>query len=62
MAKNAELRYQTATGLLADLERCQNQIKNSGTISNFIPGQLDALSQLSIPQKLYGRKAAVKLS
>ncbi len=59
MAKNAELRYQTATGLLADLERCQNQIKNSGTISNFIPGQLDALSQLSIPQKLYGRGAEI---
>ncbi|MCC3408386.1 MAG: AAA family ATPase [Microcoleus sp. PH2017_10_PVI_O_A] len=59
MAKNAELRYQTATGLLADLERCQNQIKNSGTISNFIPGQLDALSQLSIPQKLYGRETQI---
>ena len=41
------------------LERCQNQIENSGTISNFIPGQLDALSQLSIPQKLYGRETQI---
>jgi len=56
MSKNAEDRYQTATGLLADLEHCQNQIASVGTISDFIPGQLDALSQLSIPQKLYGRE------
>jgi PAS domain S-box-containing protein len=58
MAKNAEKRYQSATGLLADLERCQNQI-HSGTISYFIPGQLDALSQLSISQKLYGRETQI---
>jgi len=59
MAKNAEDRYQTATGLLADLEHCQNQMSSAGTISNFIPGQLDALSQLSIPQKLYGRETQI---
>ena len=59
MAKNAEDRYQTATGLLADLEHCQNQIASVGTISDFIPGQLDALSQLSIPQKLYGRETQI---
>ncbi|MEG3974482.1 AAA family ATPase [Microcoleus sp. herbarium8] len=59
MAKNAEDRYQTATGLLADLERCQNQIEDSGKIYNFIPGQLDAMSQLLIPQKLYGREKQI---
>ncbi len=59
MAKNAEDRYQSATGLLADLERCQNQFLSTGTISNFIPGQLDAMSQLSIPQKLYGRETQI---
>ncbi|MEG5001049.1 AAA family ATPase [Microcoleus sp. B4-D4] len=59
MAKNAEDRYQTATGLLADLERCQNQVEDSGKISNFIPGQLDAMSQLLIPQKLYGREKQI---
>lgn len=56
MAKNAEDRYQSAAGLLADLERCQNQNLSEGTISHFIPGQLDAMSQLLIPQKLYGRE------
>ena len=57
MAKNAEDRYQSAAGLLGDLERCQNQNLSEGIISNFIPGQLDRMSQLLIPQKLYGREA-----
>ncbi|MEG3857854.1 ATP-binding sensor histidine kinase [Microcoleus sp. herbarium12] len=60
MAKNAENRYQSAAGLLADLERCQNQNLIEGKISNFIPGQLDGMSQLLIPQKLYGREAQIE--
>ncbi|WP_341734383.1 ATP-binding sensor histidine kinase [Microcoleus sp. EPA2] len=60
MAKNAEDRYQSATGLLADLELCQNQIKSHGRVSDLIPGQFDARSQLSIPQKLYGREKQVE--
>jgi len=60
MAKNAEDRYQSAAGLLADLERCQNQNLIEGTVSNFIPGQLDAMSQLLIPQKLYGREEQIE--
>ena len=60
MAKNAEDRYQSAAGLLADLERCKNQNLSQGTISHFIPGQLDAMSQLLIPQKLYGREAQIE--
>ncbi|MBH8573312.1 AAA family ATPase [Nostocaceae cyanobacterium CENA369] len=59
MAKNAEDRYQSATGLLADLELCLKQLENQGEITNFVPGQLDILSQLLIPQKLYGREQQV---
>ncbi|MCC5643880.1 AAA family ATPase [Nostoc sp. CHAB 5824] len=59
MAKNAEDRYQSATGLLADLELCLNQLETKGTITNFVPGRLDVLSQLLIPQKLYGREEQV---
>ncbi|AFY42581.1 ATP-binding sensor histidine kinase [Nostoc sp. PCC 7107] len=59
MAKNAEDRYQTAKGLLADLEICQEQLETTGEISNFTPGRLDILSQLLIPQKLYGRESQV---
>jgi predicted ATPase/signal transduction histidine kinase/tRNA A-37 threonylcarbamoyl transferase component Bud32 len=59
MAKNAEDRYQSATGLLADLELCLNQLKSKGIITDFVPGRLDVLSQLLIPQKLYGRENQV---
>jgi predicted ATPase/signal transduction histidine kinase len=54
MAKNAEDRYQSAKGLLADLE----QLASGNT--TFIPGALDLRSQLLIPQKLYGREEQVK--
>ncbi|ACC82463.1 trifunctional serine/threonine-protein kinase/ATP-binding protein/sensor histidine kinase [Nostoc punctiforme] len=59
MAKNAEDRYQSTTGLLADLELCLNQFKSQGIITDFVPGRLDVLSQLLIPQKLYGRESQV---
>ncbi|MEG3842283.1 ATP-binding sensor histidine kinase [Microcoleus sp. herbarium14] len=59
MAKNAEYRYQSAAGILADLEMCLNQLETTGNIVDFIPGRLDVLSQLLIPQKLYGREQQV---
>ncbi|MEG3933094.1 AAA family ATPase [Microcoleus sp. T3_B1] len=59
MAKNAEDRYQSAAGLLADLEICLHQLETTGQIADFIPGRLDILSQLLIPQKLYGREQQV---
>ncbi|BAY27335.1 multi-sensor signal transduction multi-kinase [Calothrix sp. NIES-2100] len=59
MAKNAENRYQTAAGLLADLELCLEQLKTQGTISKFIPGERDRTANLLIPQKLYGREKEV---
>ena len=59
MAKNAEDRYQSANGLLADLEICLDQLKTKGEITDFIPGRLDTISQLLIPQKLYGREKQV---
>jgi histidine kinase len=60
MAKNAEDRYQSAAGVLADLEYCLVQLKTNGKIANFIPGQLDRSAQLLIPQKLYGREEEVE--
>ncbi|WP_445241545.1 ATP-binding protein [Microcoleus vaginatus] len=59
MAKNAEDRYQSAAGLLADLEISLHQLETTGQIADFIPGRLDILSQLLIPQKLYGRENQV---
>lgn len=61
IAKNAEDRYQSARGLLADLELCLQQLTKTGKITDFSPGRLDVLSQLLIPQKLYGRETQVNL-
>ena len=62
MAKNAEDRYQTAVGLLADLEFCLDHIENlgqMGELTQFIPGNKDCAAQLLIPQKLYGREQEI---
>ncbi|AFY76986.1 putative ATPase [Pleurocapsa sp. PCC 7327] len=60
LAKKAEERYQSATGLKADLETCTYQLQTTGIINNFPLGQRDRGSQLQIPQKLYGRENEVQ--
>jgi predicted ATPase/class 3 adenylate cyclase/tRNA A-37 threonylcarbamoyl transferase component Bud32 len=56
MTKNAEDRYQSAFGLKTDLENCLHQLRTSGTIEPFEPGQYDLSDRFLIPQKLYGRE------
>ena len=58
-AKSAEARYQTGYGLLADLERCDQQWQLQQTISTFVLGEEDIADYLQMPQKLYGREADV---
>ncbi|BAZ50722.1 two-component hybrid sensor and regulator [Nostoc sp. NIES-4103] len=60
LAKNAEDRYQSASGLKYDLEICLNQLQNSGTIQEFKIGQRDLCEQFLIPEKLYGRENEVQ--
>lgn len=60
MAKDAEERYQSALGLLVDLESCLLEMKNSGKVTNFTLGLRDVSGLLIIPQKLYGREEEVK--
>jgi PAS domain S-box-containing protein len=60
MAKNAEDRYQTATGLLTDLQRCLKCLNNTSSPSEFTVGEQDKFSQIVTPQKLYGREKQVK--
>ncbi|HTN84833.1 MAG TPA: serine/threonine-protein kinase PknK, partial [Sorangium sp.] len=55
LAKNAEDRYQSAEGLLADLDRCREALRGTGTIEPFIAGQHDRQDLFRIHQKLYGR-------
>ena len=61
LEKNAEDRYQSAFGLLYDLENCLIQLQTTGEISNITLGEQDRSSHLQISQKLYGREAEVNL-
>ena len=58
LAKSPEHRYQTAAGLLADLERIQAELARSGNVAPFTLGQQDFDGRLRIPGKLYGRAQA----
>lgn len=60
LAKNAEDRYQSAAGIRVDLEDCLTQLKTTGKILDFSPGQRDKSGQFLIPQKLYGREIEVE--
>jgi serine/threonine protein kinase len=57
LAKNAEERYQTASGLEADLRRCLAQWQSDGRIDAFPLAAHDASDRLLIPEKLYGRES-----
>jgi predicted ATPase len=60
MAKTAEDRYQSALGIKADLEECQRQVHEKGTISNFPLACHDSPDKFQIPQKLYGREREIE--
>ncbi len=60
MSKNAEDRYQSATGLISDLKECLQQYESNGKIEPFPLAQNDFSGQLKLTQKLYGRVAEVK--
>ena len=60
MAKNAEDRYQSALGLRADLEYCQEAWQAEGEIPEFALGSQDSRDRFAIPQKLYGRESEVQ--
>ncbi len=60
LAKNAEDRYQSASGLLADLQRCLTELnaakgRLSPEVLSFGLGQSDISKTFTLPQKLYGR-------
>ncbi len=59
LAKNAEERYQTASGLEADLRECLADWQSHGRIDPFPLGAHDSSDRLLIPEKLYGREAEI---
>ncbi len=60
LAKNAEERYQTASGLKADLDKCLEQWEATKKIRPFPLGEEDISDRLLIPQKLYGRERDIE--
>ena len=55
LAKTAEERYRTASGLENDLRRCLAVWQTQHRIDEFPLGEHDAPDRLLIPEKLYGR-------
>ena len=60
LAKTAEERYQTAEGVVADLQHCLTQWNATSAIPAFPLGSHDASDRLLIPEKLYGREEEAK--
>ena len=56
MAKRAEARYQSHSGLAADLLTCLEQLENQGNLSDFPLGRQDVPKELQIAPGLYGRE------
>jgi PAS domain S-box-containing protein len=61
LAKAADDRYQTASGLESDLRRCLAQWQSHARIEAFALGTRDMPAQLLIPERLYGREAEIAL-
>ncbi|MES2073543.1 MAG: AAA family ATPase [Pseudomonadota bacterium] len=61
LAKTAEMRYQTAAGVMADLSRCMEQWIEKAFIAPFVLGTRDASRRLMIPETLYGREEQKKV-
>ena len=60
LSKTAEERYQTATGLLADLKKCLAEWESHRRIGSFSLGAHDISDRLLMPEKLYGRDREIK--
>ena len=56
LAKRAEARYQSHSGLSADLLTCLEQLENQGSLSDFPLGRHDMPKELQIAPGLYGRE------
>jgi len=59
LAKTAEDRYQSAWGLKADLQLCQENLAR-GQLEPFTLAQKDISDRFHIPEKLYGREPEIK--
>ncbi|KAK6501522.1 His Kinase A domain containing protein [Arthrobotrys musiformis] len=60
LEKNVEDRYQTASGLQADLEVLIKHLNEGLSLDDYVIGEADANSQFSVTDKLYGRENVLK--
>jgi len=60
LQKEAEKRYQSAEGLLYDLNVCLSALNETGIISEFKLGEKDFSNKLILSSYLYGREAETK--
>ncbi|KAF3933514.1 hypothetical protein ABW20_dc0103708 [Dactylellina cionopaga] len=60
LEKNAEDRYQTASGLQADLDVLIKRLNEGISLDDYVIGEADANSQFSVTSKLYGREGVLK--
>lgn len=60
LAKTAEDRYQTARGVETDLQRCLDELRQTGTITPFTLGAHDVSDRLMVPERLYGREQEIQ--
>ena len=61
LQKNADERYQSAIGLLTDLEICLTELKAHNQIEPFELAKIDVSPRLHLSQKLYGRENELQL-
>lgn len=59
--KQPEKRYQSVTGLLADLTQCRNEYLTSGSIQEFPLGRYDYTQRIVFISKMVGRANETKL-
>lgn len=56
LEKAPENRYQSARGLLWDLQECRRRLRQTGTIGLFPVGEYDVVSSFRLPTKVFGRE------
>ncbi|QTN38873.1 AAA family ATPase [Cryomorphaceae bacterium] len=61
LAKESELRYQSAQGLQADLKRCAEEWSSKESIEPFRLKEQDYSGKFSLPQRLYGRDGEIEV-